>query len=640
MAIVRLYREGKEIYKLEIEPGREYFAGRADSCHFVLEDTAISRQHLKFFYENGKWRAQTISRFGNLTHLGALHQSLELENGMRFQAGEFEFRFEEERVVEKPVVTAPPQEEVDPYKNRNTAITLAPNTNAAPKPTPEVEEKTSIGFVNAVPFVRVYNPKVQKTIDIRLEGQRWKCGRAPECQIVIDEGSASRTHFEIIKNESGFQIRDLGSSNGTRVNGQLIEQMTMVSLFSGDVITIGGTTIEFQVRDAQFTQRLEQAGIVPYIPENQGVVPSGQRVEVVTSNRNKGFKIKPIHAAIGGIFALILIMKLFGSNEPVRDQASVISDPQLAPPNSVPGNSLSAAQTKYLEDTYNLAENLFKRQKYEAALIEIKKIHELTPTYKRSRELETYAQQAIDIKAEQNEISRQQQAQEQLREANSQIIQECREKNFKSPSAAEACLQPVLENDPENTAAQALISKIQRESDKRQQERQAQENFQAEIKELTALYNKGVSQEKSGQLLNAISTFGQVSRSDMADPKGFKLKAKVKIKELEGQIKAKIKKSQQRASEYASQEKFSDALKELQVALDLEPGNTAAKSQFDKVYKDLNRRLKAIYGDSVLEESLGNVEAAKQKWNNIIEMDLETGEYYQKAKRMLKKYGG
>ena len=49
--------------------------------------------------------------------------------------------------------------------------------------------------------------------------------------------------------------------------------------------------------------------------------------------------------------------------------------------------------------------------------------------------------------------------------------------------------------------------------------------------------------------------------------------------------------------------------------------------------------MKSIYEDSILEESLGNVEAAKEKWKKIMQNDLEFDDYYKKAKRKLKKYG-
>jgi hypothetical protein len=49
--------------------------------------------------------------------------------------------------------------------------------------------------------------------------------------------------------------------------------------------------------------------------------------------------------------------------------------------------------------------------------------------------------------------------------------------------------------------------------------------------------------------------------------------------------------------------------------------------------------MKTIYQDSVLEESLGNVDSAKEKWKKIIQEDLSFDDYTTKAKLKLQKYG-
>ena len=49
-------------------------------------------------------------------------------------------------------------------------------------------------------------------------------GRLPECDMVIPEDTISSRHAKIIKGEEHFEIRDLGSTNGTFVNDEKIEQ--------------------------------------------------------------------------------------------------------------------------------------------------------------------------------------------------------------------------------------------------------------------------------------------------------------------------------------------------------------------------------------------------------------------------------
>lgn len=68
-------------------------------------------------------------------------------------------------------------------------------------------------------------------------------GRLPECDVVVDDAGASRQHARIRRTESGFVITDLGSTNGTLVNGR---QAPEQELRDGDTITIGETDIAFR----------------------------------------------------------------------------------------------------------------------------------------------------------------------------------------------------------------------------------------------------------------------------------------------------------------------------------------------------------------------------------------------------------
>jgi hypothetical protein len=69
-------------------------------------------------------------------------------------------------------------------------------------------------------------------------------GRDPDCQVHLLEPSASRRHAEIVPLADGFLLRDLGSTNGTRVNNQPATERPLVP---GDLIAIGSTLLEFQL---------------------------------------------------------------------------------------------------------------------------------------------------------------------------------------------------------------------------------------------------------------------------------------------------------------------------------------------------------------------------------------------------------
>ena len=68
-------------------------------------------------------------------------------------------------------------------------------------------------------------------------------GRSWDCDIVISSPNASRSHAGVGLNGGVVEIRDMGSTNGTFVNGERIGEPTV--LLPGDRIEIGGKIVTF-----------------------------------------------------------------------------------------------------------------------------------------------------------------------------------------------------------------------------------------------------------------------------------------------------------------------------------------------------------------------------------------------------------
>jgi hypothetical protein len=66
-------------------------------------------------------------------------------------------------------------------------------------------------------------------------------GRSSSSTIIIDDSEASRSHAEVSIVDHELVVRDLSSTNGTKVNGRIIDAPT--ALTPGDVILIGNTEI-------------------------------------------------------------------------------------------------------------------------------------------------------------------------------------------------------------------------------------------------------------------------------------------------------------------------------------------------------------------------------------------------------------
>ncbi|HVZ35397.1 MAG TPA: GGDEF domain-containing protein [Polyangiaceae bacterium] len=71
---------------------------------------------------------------------------------------------------------------------------------------------------------------------LKLEGPRFGLGRHPDNQACIDDDGISRFHARISIDGSKYWVEDLGSSNGTYINGRRI---TSCELNNGDTLNLG-----------------------------------------------------------------------------------------------------------------------------------------------------------------------------------------------------------------------------------------------------------------------------------------------------------------------------------------------------------------------------------------------------------------
>jgi Protein of unknown function (DUF3662)/FHA domain len=69
-------------------------------------------------------------------------------------------------------------------------------------------------------------------------------GRLPECGVVLQDANVSRRHAELRRNGESVVVTDLGSTNGTRVNGAPVREQV---LSSGDEVSVGSTRLVFEM---------------------------------------------------------------------------------------------------------------------------------------------------------------------------------------------------------------------------------------------------------------------------------------------------------------------------------------------------------------------------------------------------------
>jgi Protein of unknown function (DUF3662)/FHA domain len=111
----------------------------------------------------------------------------------------------------------------------------------APEPTPEPEPEPEPAAPSRAESVVV----MWEGREFGIESPITVIGRSSECDVVVGDPNVSRRHAEIRRMGRGYSLVDLGSTNGTEVNGQ---RVTETSLMNGDVIGVGTTQITFERR--------------------------------------------------------------------------------------------------------------------------------------------------------------------------------------------------------------------------------------------------------------------------------------------------------------------------------------------------------------------------------------------------------
>ncbi len=79
----------------------------------------------------------------------------------------------------------------------------------------------------------------------RLPAGEFVIGRGPECHVRPDVPSVSRQHCLLRVQEDGVHIRDLGSTNGTLVNGtRVLDERLLVD---GDLVQLGPLVLQLRL---------------------------------------------------------------------------------------------------------------------------------------------------------------------------------------------------------------------------------------------------------------------------------------------------------------------------------------------------------------------------------------------------------
>jgi pSer/pThr/pTyr-binding forkhead associated (FHA) protein len=182
----------------------------------VQEMQGMAPVHAQIQRYDGDFAIQDLG--GGVRHNGQAVASAWLIDNDRLAMGPYEFIFHLRRPVRR--------------RDRDLAPMLVEEVRTSP--TQMKAEPEGPRFVDD--FDNKF-PLAQKTTIV---------GRDDGCEIRITwDATISRRHAEIVMGPNGAMIRDLGSSNGTRLNGTVI-QSVKVPLKEGDIVEFGKARLTFK----------------------------------------------------------------------------------------------------------------------------------------------------------------------------------------------------------------------------------------------------------------------------------------------------------------------------------------------------------------------------------------------------------
>jgi len=682
---LKLHLHGAEVKDVVLETGREYTFGRGGDCDVQLEEQhGISRMHFKIAEDNGQWTAQVMSKFGDLSHAGQKVQHVILEPGVVFKLGPYDFYF----VDQKPQETS---QQVD--QSTNLPATMAQNEAAGytgrmavgsgsmivsdmQMQTPNQASRSSfdgndettrvMAAESEAPFLRI-SSRDGTDEQIRLSGNRWVAGREDGSDIFLNDRKSSRRQFELSSTPQGYFVRDLGSSNGTSLNGVQLAPDELKAIRSGDVIQVGHCLVHFEIRDPHFEKKLM---IVPPMARADRPIVMQSNYEMINypvPTTGGGAVRMDGGGRSGGLMARFEGLPIpFSQNldEAKRKKARfwmiigiillplitflMMSDGQKAKKPvskmSMGFEKLSPKQQQNVREIYAVAQHLYLQQPPKLALAgaQLQKLHELLPEgFENSLAMAQECAQQAELESQLALIDQQKREQEELRRIVEKNLADCGPlaRQTTSIEAITRCLEQSIQRDPDNSKIKEMIALVQQRIDQAHISEMQQKDYRVRAARGKSLYEKAFQLESSGEYLDALEAYKKHISASYPDPENLKELSRKQSFDIQKRMSSKIDDSLRAAEAAYGVGNYREAIDDIFAAKKLDPHNEHAAELNGKYHRELNMKMREVYEESVISEGLGNVEEAKVRWKKILDTDHPSGEYYKKAKDKMRTYG-
>lgn len=237
------------IYELEAD---EITIGRGSKNQIIIRDNEVSRIHCRMVRAGDDYELSDLnSSNGTFVNGQRVIGSWKLTPGAIIELGD-SVTLEYERLpVNLPVTPV----KSDAGSGEASAASAAPPAETAAE---GAAKEASTGQLAAETNLLTIDKPIKRVLRFTggsLKGQNFTLkdaiitiGRDPSNDIVIQEPEISRYHLRLRRLKQGYSIEDMGSTNGTFVNGTAIDQPR--ALFANDVIRLGAdVTMQYDEMD-------------------------------------------------------------------------------------------------------------------------------------------------------------------------------------------------------------------------------------------------------------------------------------------------------------------------------------------------------------------------------------------------------
>ena len=727
MARLRVVREGVELQNLDLARlGKSSLSlGRAPESDIRLEDRAIGREHAIILLNSKGVSIQRKSKFGKIFVNGSDLAECVIKPGDVILIADYQVKFEEETPETEVARTGlnPPelasiqegdtndlnlnqisggiQEEGLPESSGLSLETSDPDESAPgieaptsddsvsiPAPSPEGgvseenppmvgegdfggEERTAMISNVQVVTKLVFKPGDANVEEYIIKKGEISIGRGTNCDVILTGKKSSRKHVLIQRVGMNFVLKDLGSVNGTYLNGVKVSDQ---ELAGDDVIKIGETEFSFKAINQDYFDKQQEFIAVPTEeapPEPDLSMPLQDPIAMpIDPQQPGGFDSSPIVGAdgdvipglaagppkketlidkfkrqpknrqimIGAAIGLVVLM-IFSQDEDVTKKETKKA-PAVAEKVDASFASLPNEKKQFVINTYQLAFDNYSQKEYEKAAYEIDKILAILPGgYKQAKEIKGYAQKSIEIVKAAEEERRRKEAEEKLRIEVGSLVAKATalvEKGGKEAEVKEVFAQ-VLERDPDNATILRLRQQLEERETKAKEEAELAKETEFKKKQLETFLREGRDLLKAGKYYEVMEKMEEAPVIFARDEQMLN-EAKGMIVEAKSLLKGKIRPHLEVARAAMSESNFQSARDAYYKTLKIDDRNVEAKIGLGKIKDVLHERSKRIYTDASIAEGISDYKSARTKYKECLDSAMREDIYFGRCSRKFKRF--